>query len=52
MFPRFYFASNQALFDILSNGKNPPKVDENIGDCFDGMKGLKFMKGEGQPVPA
>ena len=40
MFPRFYFVSNQALLDILSNGNNPPKVDEYIGDCFDGMKGL------------
>jgi dynein heavy chain len=52
MFPRFYFVSNQALLDILSNGNNPPKVDEYIGDCFDGMKGLKFLTGEGQPVPA
>lgn len=52
MFPRFYFVSNQALLDILSNGNNPPKVDEYIGDCFDGMKGLDFLTGEGQPVPA
>lgn len=52
MFPRFYFVSNQALLDILSNGNNPPKVDEYIGDCFDGMKGLDFITGEGQPVPA
>ena len=43
MFPRFYFVSNQALLDILSNGNNPPKVDEYIGDCFDGMKGLDFL---------
>jgi len=52
IFPRFYFVSNQALLDILSNGNNPPKVDEYIGDCFDGMKGLDFITGEGQPVPA
>lgn len=52
MFPRFYFVSNQALLDILSNGNNPPKVDEYIGDCFDGMKGLQFITGEGQPNPA
>jgi dynein heavy chain, axonemal len=52
MFPRFYFVSNQALLDILSNGNNPPKVDEYIGDCFDGMKGLQFLTGEGQPTPA
>ena len=50
MFPRFYFVSNQALLDILSNGNNPPKVDEYIGDCFDGMKGLDFIT-EGQAQP-
>ncbi len=52
IFPRFYFVSNQALLDILSNGNNPEKVDEYIGDCFDGMKGLDFIKGNGEPVPA
>lgn len=44
--------SNQALLDILSNGNNPEKVDEYIGDCFDGMKSLDFIKGEGESVPA
>jgi len=51
MFPRFYFVSNQALLDILSNGNNPVKVDEYIGDCFDGMKGLDFIMDEGEPKP-
>jgi len=37
-FPRFYFLSNQSLLTILSNGTNPPKVCEFIGDCFDGLK--------------
>jgi len=41
-FPRFYFVSNQALLDILANGNNPHKVVEYLGDCFDGMKDLKF----------
>jgi dynein heavy chain, axonemal len=27
----------------LSNGTNPPKVCEFIGDCFDGMKSLVFL---------
>ena len=29
---------------ILSNGQNPPKVCEFIGDCFDGLKTLRFKK--------
>ena len=49
VFSRFYFVSNQALLDILSNGNNPVKVDEYIGDCFDGLKCLKFLE-EG-PMP-
>lgn len=41
-FPRFYFLSNQSLLTILSNGNNPPKVCEFLGDCFDGLKTLIF----------
>jgi dynein heavy chain, axonemal len=26
IFPRFYFVSNVALLDILSNGNNPPRI--------------------------
>ena len=43
VFPRFYFLSNQSLLTILSNGQNPPKVCEFIGDCFDGLKTPKFQ---------
>ena len=28
---------------ILSNGQNAPKVCEYLGDCFDGLKTLKFI---------
>jgi len=42
-FPRFYFLSNQSLLTILSNGTNPPKVCEFIGDCFDGLNTLIFL---------
>jgi len=52
IFPRFYFVSNQALLDILSNGNNPEKVDEYLGDCFDGLRSLDFVRGEGEPVPS
>jgi hypothetical protein len=27
-------------------------VDEYIGDCFDGLNHLDFVRGEGEPVPA
>lgn len=44
MFPRFYFVSNQALLDILSNGNNPEKVGTYLGDCFDGLKAMDWYK--------
>jgi len=52
IFARFYFVSEQALLDILSNGTNPEKVDEYLGDCFDGLKSLDFLRGPGEKVPA
>jgi len=52
IFARFYFVSNQALLDILSNGNNPEKVDEYLGDCFDGLKSLDFVRGPGIPTPS
>ena len=51
IFPRFYFVSPQTLLDILSNGNNPEKVNEYIGDCFDGMKAMEFVTGENEPRP-
>ena len=44
IFPRFYFVSNQALLDILSNGNNPVKVNEYLSDCFDGMRDMKLIE--------
>jgi dynein heavy chain len=52
MFARFYFVSDQALLEILSNSNNPEKVDEYIGDCFDGMKRLEFVRGPGIAYPS
>lgn len=42
--------SEQALLDILSNGNNPEKVDEYLGDCFDGLKSLDFVRGPISPA--
>ncbi len=49
MFPRFYFVSNQALLDILSNGNNPEKVGAYLGDCFDGLKSMDWYKEDPRP---
>lgn len=49
VFPRFYFLSNQSLLDILSNSGNPVKVDEQIGNCFDGLRNLEFLKEGPEP---
>ena len=44
IFPRFYFVSNVALLDILSNGNNPPKIMPYVGDCYDSLTKLTFQK--------
>jgi dynein heavy chain len=51
LFPRFYFASDQALLDILSNGNNPEKIDEHLAALFDGLKNLKFYRMASQVGP-
>ncbi len=43
MFPRFYFVSDAALIDLLSNRNNPQEVAEYLRDCFDGLKDLDFI---------
>ncbi|CRG99093.1 dynein heavy chain, putative [Plasmodium relictum] len=43
-FPRFYFLSNIALLDILSNGKNPLKILPYINDVFNAIKTIEFNK--------
>lgn len=39
---RFYFVSNAALLDILSNGNDPPKIQPHLGSVFDGTESLEF----------
>ncbi|ANQ06945.1 Dynein heavy chain [Plasmodium coatneyi] len=41
-FPRFYFLSNIALLDILSNGKNPMKILPYVNDVFNAIKTIEF----------
>jgi dynein heavy chain len=42
IFPRFYFVSNVALLDILSNGNNPPAIMPYVSDCYDALAKLIF----------
>jgi dynein heavy chain len=46
IFPRFYFVSNVALLDMLANGTNPPKIMKYLGDCYDSLNELTFVKKE------
>ena len=49
VFPRFYFVSNSALLDILSNGNNPPKIMPHLGSIYDGIGSLEFVLPEDDP---
>ena len=45
IFPRFYFMSNVALLDILSNGNTPKKIMPYLADCYDAICDLEFEDG-------
>lgn len=44
IFPRFYFLSAVALRDMLANGTNPPKIMPYLGDCYDALANLRFVR--------
>jgi len=41
-FCRFFFLGNEQLLTILSDAKEPTKVQEHVGSCFDGIGLLDF----------
>jgi hypothetical protein len=41
--PRFYFLSDEDIFEILGKAKDPNSINKNLKKMFEGIKQLDFI---------